>query len=206
MTQADDRTVNNIAESIAASGRWNIVQNEYAGHALLERPRDGLRVAVGHVYKQKTLEVHMDVNHLKIWRERQTAVANRHSTRARATLSDVISAIERVVRNGEGEYRELVAEVEEAARKRAKMLADFETVVSAFGGKVNGPPSYRNPSDDWTPLAQIEGRGLSLQLEPSYDGKLNIKGHCNSINANLLLRLIPVIKQWQQEQEMSNAS
>jgi hypothetical protein len=203
MPQADDRTVNNIAESIAASGRWKIVQNEYAGHALLERPRDGLRVAVGHVYKQKTLEVHLGVNHLKIYRERQTAVANRHSTRARATMSDVISAIERVVRSGEQEYRELVAEVEEAARERLEMLVSFDNVAFAFGTKINGRPQHMSEKDreNWKPSLLIDSPGLHLSLEANCNKSVRVTGYSNTINTDLLLRLIPVIKQWQKEQQ-----
>lgn len=203
--QAEDRTVNQIAESIAASGRWNIVQNEYAGHALLERPRDGLRVAVGHVYKQKMLKVHMDVDHLNIYRERQTAVANRHSTRARATMSDVISAIERVVRNGEEEYRELVAEVNKASRERVQMLATFDDIVFAFGGKVKAPPSHMSEKDrdNWRPSITIDSLGLYLSFEANNNKSVRVTGYSNTINTDLLLRLIPVIKQWQQEQETS---
>jgi hypothetical protein len=203
MPQADDRVVNQIADAIAASGRWKIVQNEYAGHALLERPRDGLRVAVGHVYKQKMLKVHMDVNHMKIMRHRQVEVEARHSTRARPTVSDVISAIERVVSSGEGEYRELVAEVEREARRRAKMIADFQEVVNAFGGTVKGPPSYTN-IDDWTPTSSVDTHGLYLSLEAAIDGEVRFTGYSNRINKNLLLRLIPVIRQWQQEQQEPN--
>jgi hypothetical protein len=200
MPQADDRTVNQIADAIAASGRWNIVQNEYAGHAVLERRRDGLRVAVGHVYKQKMLEVHMDVRHLKIQTHRHVAIKNRHTTRARATMSDVISAIERVALNGEKEYRELMVEIKEAEEARARMLAEFELVVKTFGGTVKGPPAHQS-QDEWKPTSWIDTRGLSLSLEPSYDGKTRIVGHSNTINTNLLLRLIPVIKQWQKEQQ-----
>lgn len=201
MTQADDRVVNDIAEAIAASGRWRIVHNENPGFATLERPRDGLRIDINYVYKQKTLEVKINVQHLKIWRERQWEVAKRHTTRARPTMSDVISAIDRVLLSGEQEYRELVKEVEEAARKRRKMLADFEEVVKAFGGTVKGPPSWNGNDEDYTPSCWINTPGLNLYLEPGHDDKIRITGHSNDINTNLLLCLIPVIKQWQQEQQ-----
>jgi len=207
MPQADNRVVNDIADAIAASGRWHIIHNENPGFATIERPRDGLRIDIQHVYKQKTLEVKMNVQHLKIWRERQWEVAKRHTSRARPTQSDVIAAIERVVRSGEQEYHELVAEVEENARLQALKLSQFEKVVTAFGGKVQDPPTWKGKDDDYTPSSLIDTCGLSLHLEPSHSDKIAIKGTTNSIDYRLLLHLIPVIKQWQKEQqEMTHAS
>lgn len=201
MPQADDRTVNNIAEAIAASRRWNIIHNENPGFATIERPRDGLRIDIQHVAKQKTLLVKLNVDHMKIQRYRQVAVGERHYSRARATMSDVISAIERVVMGAEGEYRELVLEIKENARLQALKIEQFHAVAKAFGSEVKGPPSWKGKDDDWTPSTYIDTFGLHLQLEPSHSGKISITGFSNSIDHELLLRLIPVIKQWQKERQ-----
>ena len=200
MPQADDRIVNDIADTIAASGHWDIVTNEYNGYATLVRPRDGFRINVRHVRKQKTLLVEMNIEHLDIYQDRKFRIQERNSTRARPTASDVIGAIERVVFMGQQEYNELLQEIADAERARQEKLAKFEAVVEAFGAKIQGPPEWKNLKDR-TPSAHISGRGFDLTIEPSTGSQFRLTGYTNSINADLLIALVPVIRKWQAEQD-----
>ena len=190
-------TVLELAQQAAYIMGWVISSNyESSDSAKIQRPDDKLTFWIHVPYKKKNLEIQLDLGHLDISRDTRTRTESLYAATCTHDAHAIVRTIEqRLIPTAMPVYTEFLNDIDKATRTKARQLRELQDLASVFGTTVRMGETYRTDVDPHFGITMFD---LTLDFEAGNRG-FALKGYCNSIPVDLMMRLVPVINAWHAE-------